>query len=312
MIEEVLKRNNINLTKRVIERIKKATDAEEVSNTINYLMCQLNISASAIENYPDILRNNWESIRNNYEKLKEWKVEKLDHDTLLPILAVPKEQLEEIYFYALSEYGRQAILDCPFILSVSEKRLQEVEQVVEGYPTDTVFLVASSKHNPEEIENILKMCQGQGLEITRVLLNRTAREIEGIQDFCSKYHLPLKESFFYKHPNELDNTAGCIKDEYGEEYVTPSIVVYDRGHLQRMFAYIRAKKCLELVQKDPSILRLSLDELIDREIVIREKGESFTVQNEEGEEVFHPILNMSRKEYLEIKKQVLGKKGSQK
>ena len=115
---------------------------------------------------------------------------------------------------------------------------------------------------------------------------------------CKEYQIPITGTVFQKHPKELENTINFIREEYGEDYLLPSIVICDKEHIQRVFAYLKGKRCLEVVKTSPSILRLTIMEIVERESIIKNLDQPFIVGDR-----FNPIFGLSRKNYLEKKKE---------
>ena len=68
---------------------------------------------------------------------------------------------------------------------------------------------------------------------------------------------------------------------------------------EKIFNYLSGKKILHTIIKSSGILRLTLEELIDREIYIRMINQDLVVGD-----TFNPVMGWSKKEYEKRKKEL--------
>ena len=71
--------------------------------------------------------------------------------------------------------------------------------------------------------------------------------------------------------------------------------------MRKVCHYLEGKKYLEILKKSPSILKLSLEEIVEREAYLKtdEINEPMVVG-----ESFHPVFGLSRKNFAEKKKKL--------
>lgn len=222
-----------------------------------------------------------------------------------------KEEIEKIIY--ICKKNNQLILDTMF-----KRKSNEVEEIIEYSKekrliiTDNFFL-----KSPSDFKKIINTYEKLGLVPTNSILRRTKEEIEEIvkiyQDLlgqmpnsdsfskkpkdvekiikiCLENGIPVTGTVFHKTAKELEESISFIKEKYGKDYLLPQIIICDKDHIERIFAYLNGRHCLELIKENQGIMRLTLEEIIEREIYITSKNENFVVDG-----AFNPILGLSKR-----------------
>ena len=153
----------------------------------------------------------------------------------------------------------------------------------------TVFL-----RNADEIRRITQVCVKYGVPLKANVFKRSALEIEEIIKVCKKHGVEVNGSMFSKNASSLDKSMSYLKENYGENYLIPLIVVTEKSHLERVFPHLETKGSLEAVVTTPVVLSLKYDELLEREEFIKKIGEADIVKGK-----FNSIYGLSRKKYKE-------------
>ena len=193
--------------------------------------------------------------------------------------------------------------------SVFLKSAEEIEKIVEVCKKNKIELTGSVFFkSAEEIEKIVEVCKKNKIEVTGSVFKRTAEEIEKIVEVCQKNKIKITGSVFLKNPKQLKENIEYIKQNYGEEYLTPLIVSKNLKHLQKTFPYLQSIGVLETIKTSASILSLTLEEIKERKAFIESIGEPIVKENK-----FNSIFGMPKKSYpkkvkeYEEKKKLIGK-----
>ena len=102
-----------------------------------------------------------------------------------------------------------------------------------------------------------------------------------------------------KTKDELEDTINFLKEKYNAQFLIPQIIIYNKEHLNTVLAYLGGKRELQTVLNSPSILKLTVSEIVDREIFIRNRGEELTING-----LFNPIFGWAKSKFEEeMKKQ---------
>ena len=193
------------------------------------------------------------------------------------------------------------------------------------------------KRSPEEVQNILDLATSHGLEVKGSFFRKNDDKFVKIIEKCDELGLKPSGSIFKRTPKEIEDIYNIYKDlldrnpdqnaynkkpqevlkilklciknnikitgtlyrKTSEEYLTPQIIIYDKNHIEKIFNYLSGKKILHTIIKSSGILRLTLEELIDREIYIRMINQDLVVG-----ETFNPVMGWSKKEYEKRKKEL--------
>ena len=132
--------------------------------------------------------------------------------------------------------------------------------------------------------------------------------VEKIVEVCQKNKIKITGSVFLKNPKQLKENIEYIKQNYGEEYLTPLIVSKNLKHLQKTLPYLQSIGVLETIKTSASILSLTLEEIKERKAFIESIGEPIVKENK-----FNSIFGMPKKSYpkkvkeYEEKKKLIGK-----
>ena len=188
----------------------------------------------------------------------------------------------------------------PISGSVFRKDAEQIDDIVKvcgelGIEVSgTVFL-----RDAEEIRRIHSVCKKYGIEISGTVFKKSADEIEDIVHVCEKYGLDVSSTLFKKSAGSLDKSMSYIQENFGRGYLTPLIVITDVNHLQKVFPYLDRKGVLPAVITSPAILGLKFEEILERESIVSQLGESDVVNGR-----FNPIYGLSRKKYSEKKENI--------
>lgn len=216
--------------------------------------------------------------------------------------------------------------------SVFAKGPSELEKIIETCRRHNIEISGSVfRRDAEEIEEIVKVCKECGIKVSGTVFLRRADEIRKIYDVCRKYDVPMSANVFKKSADEIEaivkvcekykvdvstslfsKSAGSleksikyIKDNYGDLYITPLVLVTDVNHLKKVFPYLENKGTLSAVISTPAILSLKFDEILEREKFISSLGQEQVVSGK-----FNSIYGLSRKRYEIRKNEIANKKGS--
>ena len=193
--------------------------------------------------------------------------------------------------------------------SVFYRTAAEIKEIVEVCKkngmeaTGTVFF-----RTVAEIKEIVEVCKENGIEATGNVFKRTAAEIKEIVEVCNENGIEVTGSIFNKNSKQLKENIEYIKQNYGEEYLTPLIVSKNLKHLQKILPYLQSIGVLETIKTSATILTWTLDEIKERQAFIESIGEPIVKGNK-----FNSIFGLSRKRYqkkvkeYEEKKKLIGK-----
>ena len=188
----------------------------------------------------------------------------------------------------------------PITGSVFRRDASEIDDIVDVCSelgidvSGTVFL-----RNADEIRRIHTVCQKYGITMTASVFKKSASEIEEIAKVCEKYGLDVSSTLFKKSAGSLEKSMEYVQKNYGNNYMTPLIVITDANHLQKVFPYLDNKGTLPALIASPAILTLKYDEILERERLISAIGESDVINGR-----FNPIYGLSKKRYEEKTKEI--------
>ena len=354
------------------EKVIEKADYTSICYVLDYLKDTLKITSNNIEKCPSILYLNVGAIKENWRFLNEQKIHMNDVETCLHILSTEPKQLKETYKYVSDEnrYGKKYIEQITSILRVPVERIQEIEErcpeltknnvlsaaisrrtiqeieeiikvckeneievtgtvfkrtakeveeiikVCKGNGievTGTVFLRSAKeieeiikvckengieatgnvfKRTSHEIEEIIKVCKENGIEATGTVFMKSAQEIEEIIKVCNENGIEITGSIFQKSSKQLKENIEFIKQNYGEDYLTPLIISKNLKNLQKILPYLQSIGVLETVKNSASILILTLEEIQERQAFAEKIGEPIVKNGR-----FNSIFGLSRKNY---------------
>ena len=129
--------------------------------------------------------------------------------------------------------------------------------------------------------------------------NKKPNEVRKIIELCKKHDIEITGILYDKTKEELETTINFLLENYGKKFLIPQIIIYDPKHLRTVLAYMFGKRELETVLNSPSILKLTVTEIVEREIFIRARGEKLVING-----VFNPIFGWSKTKFSqELEKQ---------
>ena len=328
------------------ENVIEKADYTSICYVLDYLKDTLKITSNNIEKCPSILYLNVGAIKENWRFLNEQKIHMNDVETCLHILSTEPKQLKETYKYVSDEnrYGKKYIEQITSILRVPVERIQEIEERCPELTKNNVLSAAISRRAIQEIEEIIKACKENGIEVTGTVFmksakeieeiikvckengieatgtvfqrtakeveeimkvckeneikatgtvfKRTAQEIEEIIKVCNENGIEITGSIFTKSPKQLKENIEFIKQNYGEDYLTPLIISKNLKNLQKILPYLQSIGVLETVKNSASILSLTLEEIQERQAFAEKIGEQIVKDGR-----FNSIFGLSRKNY---------------
>ena len=302
------------------ENVIEKADYTSICYVLDYLKDTLKITSNNIEKCPSILYLNVGAIKENWRFLNEQKIHMNDVETCLHILSTEPKQLKETYKYVSDEnrYGKKYIEQITSILRVPVERIQEIEERCPELTKNNVLSAAKSRRtiqeieeiikvckengieatgtvftkSAQEIEEIIKVCKENGIEVTGTVFKRTAKEIKEIIKVCKENEIEITGSIFQKSSKQLKENIEFIKQNYGEEYLTPLIISKNLKNLQKILPYLQRIGVLETVKNSASILKLTLEEIKERQAFAEKIGEPIVKNGR-----FNSIFGLSRKNY---------------
>ena len=129
-LQEICKKYNLKYEKIVAknENILNYGEEKDICERIEYLKSELEIESKNIEKCPSSLYfSTLKNIKNNWEYLKERKIEELNVRSCLHILASESTELKKIYTYIEENYGISYLNENTSILKVDINRIKEIE-----------------------------------------------------------------------------------------------------------------------------------------------------------------------------------------
>ena len=276
------------------ENVIEKADYTSICYVLDYLKDTLKITSNNIEKCPSILYLNVGAIKENWRFLNEQKIHMNDVETCLHILSTEPKQLKETYKYVSDEnrYGKKYIEQITSILRVPVERIQEIEERCPELTKNNVLSAANSRRTIQEIEEIIKVCKENGIEATGSVFMKSAKEIEEIIKVCNENKIEITGSIFHKSSKQLKENIEFIKQNYGEEYLTPLIISKNLKNLQKILPYLQSIGVLETVKNSASILSLTLEEIQERQAFAEKIGEPIVKNGR-----FNSIFGLSRKNY---------------
>ena len=187
------------------ENVLEKTDYNSICYVLDFLRDTLKVSPNNIEKCPSIFYFRVDTIEENWNFLNEKKINTRDVETCLHILSTEPEQLKKTYEYVSAEnrYGKKYIEQITTILRVSVERIQEIEEKCPELTRENILSAAISRKGVDEIKEIVKVCQENGIEITGSVFLRTAEEIKEIVEICQKNGIKVIGTVFYKTADEI-------------------------------------------------------------------------------------------------------------
>ena len=165
-------------------------------------------------------------------------------------------------------------------------------------PTGSIF-----KRTSKEIKEIYNInLELLGEKPKPNTFNKKPEEVKKIIQLCKKYDISITGTVYRKKANELEDTIRFIVDNYGKEYLLPQIIIETKEHVEEIFNYLLGKNILYVIINSQSIMRLTLDEISERENYIKQINEELVVNNK-----FNSVIGWSKKQFQEKKKELENK-----
>ena len=176
----------------------------------------------------------------------------------------------------------------------SPEELEKIVLVCNKYNIEITGGIFLKSHS--EIERIIIICNQYNIPITGSVFLKSAAELEKIIKTCNQNNISLAASIFLKSSEELNRSINYIKENYGEEYLTPLIINKNVEHLKIVLPYLESLGVLPYVIKSASILNLSIDEIKERQTFIEANNGALVLKNGR----FNSIFGLSRTNYKNI------------
>ena len=267
------------------ENVIEKADYTSICYVLDYLKDTLKITSNNIEKCPSILYLNVGAIKENWRFLNEQKIHMNDVETCLHILSTEPKQLKETYKYVSDEnrYGKKYIEQITSILRVPVERIQEIEERCPELTKNNVLSAAISRRTIQEIEEIIKVCKENEIEVTGTVFKRTAKEVEEIIKVCKGNGIEVTGTVFTKSAQEIEEIIKVCK-ENGIE-VTGSVFVKSAKEIEEII-----KVCKENgIEATGTVFMKSAQEI----------EEIIKVCNENGIEITGSIFQKSSKQLKE-------------
>ena len=276
-----------------------STEPEQLKKTYEYVSDENRYGKKYIEQITTILRVPVERIQEIEEKCPE-----LTKENILSA-AISRKDIDEIKkIIKICQKNKIEVTG-----SVFKRTAEEIEKIVEVCKKNKIEVTGSVFFkSAEEIEKIVEVCKKNKIELTGSVFLKSAEEIEKIVEVCQKNKIKITGSVFLKNSKQLKENIEYIKQNYGEEYLTPLIVSKNLKHLQKTLPYLQSIGVLETIKTSASILSLTLEEIKERKAFIESIGEPIVKENK-----FNSIFGMPKKSYpkkvkeYEEKKKLIGK-----
>ena len=188
-------------------------------------------------------------------------------------------------------------LDASNLATVYTRTFNDVNEIVKVCNRLGINITGSVfKSNAAELENLHKLCEENGIDINRLasIFERDEPEARKIIDLCRTNNIPIAGSIFSKRANQLEASINYIKNNYNEKLLTPQISLYDVDHLKETFEFLYQKGVLGYIAKSSSILRLKYNDMLARFYYLEDNNCPITQNNK-----YHPIFGMNDKRMQE-------------
>jgi len=214
LLDDLLNRYKLKITKKRREYLKNNANYEELSKILSFLVDELNISVDIIKKYPSILYSTFENVKTNYLFLEEQDIYDFSIETYTSLLSTNSSELIETYEYILNKYGQDVVNHFPKVLGVNLKRLVLIENSFsEELPKEAIVTAARSKLNLEEINEIIKICKENNIEVYKTMFNQTPTEIRRILDVCKEKGIDIDECVFYNNSKSIKKMCEICEEQ---------------------------------------------------------------------------------------------------
>ncbi|MBQ9018740.1 MAG: hypothetical protein IJ097_00310 [Bacilli bacterium] len=234
---------------------------------------------------PSMMHRTIGELEDILEKCKYNNIEIMDH-----IYMRKPDEIDDIINYCKLE-NVEISIDC---FRKNPEQFKEAVNVCRklGIPAEgEVF-----KREPEEIKSISKIYDKLlNTNPNNNSFSTTPEEVEKIIELLLDKNIEITDVVFRKKEKELRETIEYIETNYGKEYLLPQAIIRDKNYIDSVFSYLKGRNSLEIIKTTPSILKLSLQEIIERSIYLKQINDDFIKDGK-----FNPIFSLSKKKYQEI------------
>ena len=189
------------------------------------------------------------------------------------------------------------------IFSKNLEGIKEIVEVCEKEGIDyresaTVFL-----RQPKEIGEIVKICKEYGIDYGDggSAFSKKPDVLKEVIEACVEVGIEPVGVALCSKPERIRENAKYIRENYGQEYVTRMIISQNPERLREVLPYLDEFGYLVgLLNGSAGILSLSLNEIKEREKVVRREGEEVLVNGK-----FNPTFGQSRKKYKQRHRDII-------
>ena len=211
--------------------------------------------------------------------------------------------------------------------SMFKRTPEDMENIIQVCKENNIKITGGIfRRKYEEFIEIIEVCNRLDIKITGSIFKRTAREIEDIYninmellgekpspntfnkkpdevrkiiELCKRNNIKVTGTIYRRRADELEETINYVKDNFGPEYLIPQVIIEDKNHLQIILNYLLGKGLLSVIINSPSILRLTINEIVDRESYINSCNQKLTTSDGK----FNPVFGWSKKLFEQKKKE---------
>lgn len=159
------------------------------------------------------------------------------------------------------------------------------------YKNGSIVLTRS----PEDIKRIIGLCQNFEIPYNNASIFKSdAEQLKAILEVCNKHNIRFNSFMLDFNPSHIDANANYIKENYGSMYLHPLALVQDCERVREVFPYLEEKGYLDCINGGSAMLTLPLNELKERESVLRTLGEDGIVNGKVND-----IFALSNEKYQE-------------
>ena len=236
-LNELLSKYGVDASKVVRKNDNVLTYGEyqEIKNVLEFLVRECGISPRNIEKCPSILSYNTQNIRENYDFLKNSKVNLSKVETTLHVLCANPDDLKETYKYVLENYGIEYINRTTSILTINVNRIEEIEKIL--HDKSLVISVAASLLSIEDILKDITICEENNIPITSSVFKKTADEIGRIVRVCQENNIPITGGVFLKTAAEIEKIVGVCQEN--NIPITGSVFSKNADELEKIIIFCR-------------------------------------------------------------------------
>ena len=90
-----------------------------------------------------------------------------------------------------------------------------------------------------------------------------------------------------------------MRQNFGEEYLTPLIISKSKKNLEKVLPFLQEKGVLPIVISSASILILTKEEIEERMEYLQKHNMPIVINNKKGQ-AFNSIFGLSRKKYKDL------------